>query len=176
MATGFWVVQGDKTTCGGSVLVGHPKEKKIGPNQNRQVTVGCQVSCGKHPGKYSVAGGYPGEYIHGQLTTGVVAGLTLLQTVYGDKYRLCTPSLAPEGKGCNALRTAGPAFPAFAPRWGLYRHNQLFSLIAFLPGISQRDSRICGQRKHYRLTVESVPKTPAFRTVRLNLQGQSIFI
>jgi hypothetical protein len=65
MATGFWVVQGDKTTCGGSVLVGHPKEKKIGPNQNRQVTVGCQVSCGKHPGKYSVAGGYPGEYIHG---------------------------------------------------------------------------------------------------------------
>lgn len=67
MATGFWIVQGDKTTCGGSVLAGHPKGKKIGPNQNRQATVGCQVSCGKHPGKYSVAGGYPGEVIHGQL-------------------------------------------------------------------------------------------------------------
>lgn len=67
MSTGFWVVKGDKTTCGGSVLTGHPKGKQIGPNLNRQATVGCQVSCGKHPGIYSVAGGYPGEYIHGQL-------------------------------------------------------------------------------------------------------------
>ncbi len=67
MSTGFWVVQGDKTTCGGSVLAGHPKGKRIGPNLNRQATVGCQVSCGKHPGTYSVAGGYPGESIHGQL-------------------------------------------------------------------------------------------------------------
>ncbi|AHY10219.1 MULTISPECIES: PAAR domain-containing protein [Citrobacter] len=67
MSIGFWVVKGDKTTCGGSVLTGHPKGKQIGPNLNRQATVGCQVSCGKHPGIYSVAGGYPGEYIHGQL-------------------------------------------------------------------------------------------------------------
>lgn len=72
MATGFWIVQGDKTTCGGSVLTGHPKGKKIGPNQNRQATVGCQVSCGKHPGKYSVVGGYPGEYIHGQLAASTI--------------------------------------------------------------------------------------------------------
>lgn len=72
MATGFWVVQGDKTTCGGSVLAGHPQGKKIGPNQNRQATVGCQVSCGKHPGKYSVAGGYPGEVIHGQLAASTI--------------------------------------------------------------------------------------------------------
>lgn len=54
MAIGFWVVQGDKTTCGGSVLTGHPKGKQIGPNLNRQATVGCQVSCGKHPGIFSV--------------------------------------------------------------------------------------------------------------------------
>ena len=72
MATGFWIVQGDKTTCGGSVLAGHPKGKMIGPNQNRQATVGCQVSCGKHPGKYSVTGGYPGEYIHGQLAASTI--------------------------------------------------------------------------------------------------------
>jgi len=72
MATGFWVVQGDKTTCGGSVLTGHPKGKKIGPNQNRQATVGCQVSCGKHPGTYSVDGGYPGEVIHGQLAASTI--------------------------------------------------------------------------------------------------------
>lgn len=74
MATGFWVVKGDKTTCGGSVLTGHPKGKQIGPNLNRQATVGCQVSCGKHPGTYSVAGGYPGEYIHGQLAASTIYG------------------------------------------------------------------------------------------------------
>lgn len=72
MATGFWVVKDDKTTCGGSVLTGHPKGKQIGPNLNRQATVGCQVSCGKHPGTYSVAGGYPGEYIHGQLAASTI--------------------------------------------------------------------------------------------------------
>lgn len=72
MATGFWVVKDDKTTCGGSVLTGHPKGKQIGPNLNRQATVGSQVSCGKHPGTYSVAGGYPGEYIHGQLAASTI--------------------------------------------------------------------------------------------------------
>lgn len=72
MSIGFWVVKGDKTTCGGSVLTGHPKGKQIGPNLNRQATVGCQVSCGKHPGTYSVAGGYPGEYIHGQLAASTI--------------------------------------------------------------------------------------------------------
>lgn len=72
MSIGFWVVKGDKTTCGGSVLTGHPKGKQIGPNLNRQATVGCQVSCGKHSGIYSVAGGYPGEYIHGQLAASTI--------------------------------------------------------------------------------------------------------
>lgn len=72
MANGFWVVQGDKTTCGGSVLSGHPQGKLIGPNRNRQATVGCKVSCGKHPGSYSVGGGYPGEVIHGQLAASTI--------------------------------------------------------------------------------------------------------
>ncbi|QEW31484.1 PAAR domain-containing protein [Erwinia billingiae] len=72
MANGFWIVQGDKTTCGGSVLTGHPNGKLIGPHRNRQATVGCKVSCGKHPGSYSVAGGYPGEVIHGQLAASTI--------------------------------------------------------------------------------------------------------
>jgi len=67
MSTGYWVVKGDKTTCGGSVLTGHPEGKQIGANRNRQATVGCLVSCGKHPGSFSVVGGYAGEIIHGQL-------------------------------------------------------------------------------------------------------------
>lgn len=62
---GYWIVQGDKTSCGGSVLEGHPKGTKFGPNQNRQAVNGSKVSCGKHPGTFSVGGGHPGEIIHG---------------------------------------------------------------------------------------------------------------
>lgn len=65
MSIGYWIVQGDKTSCGGSVLEGHPKGTKFGPNQNRQAVNGSKVSCGKHPGTYSVGGGHPGEIIHG---------------------------------------------------------------------------------------------------------------
>ncbi|MGV3345192.1 PAAR domain-containing protein [Enterobacteriaceae bacterium LUAb1] len=65
MSIGFWIVQGDKTSCGGRVLERHPKGTKFGPNQNRQAVNGSKVSCGKHPGTYSVDGGHPGEIIHG---------------------------------------------------------------------------------------------------------------
>ncbi|MCG0456134.1 PAAR domain-containing protein [Enterobacter cloacae complex sp. ECC445] len=65
MSIGYWIVQGDKTSCGGSVLEGHPKGTKFGPNQNRQAVNGSKVSCGKHPGVYSVGGGHLGEIIHG---------------------------------------------------------------------------------------------------------------
>ncbi len=65
MSIGYWIVKGDKTSCGGSVLEGHPKGTQFGPNQNRQAVNGNKVSCGKHPGIYSVDGGHPGEIIHG---------------------------------------------------------------------------------------------------------------
>ncbi|KEY59610.1 PAAR domain-containing protein [Serratia sp. DD3] len=64
MGFGYWIVKGDKTSCGGSVLNGRP-EKKIGKNNNYVAVNGSPVSCGKHPGTYSVGGGYPGEIIHG---------------------------------------------------------------------------------------------------------------
>ncbi|SUG13381.1 Uncharacterised protein [Salmonella enterica subsp. arizonae] len=35
MAIGFWVVQGDKTTCGGSVLTGHPKGEADWPESKQ---------------------------------------------------------------------------------------------------------------------------------------------
>lgn len=64
MGFGYWIVKGDKTSCGGSVLDGRP-EKKIGQNKNYVAVNGSPVSCGKHPGTYSVGGGYPGDVIHG---------------------------------------------------------------------------------------------------------------
>lgn len=63
MSLGYWIVQGDKTTCGGLVLQGHPNGALFAGN--RQATQGCAVSCGKHAGKYSILGGHPGELIHG---------------------------------------------------------------------------------------------------------------
>lgn len=65
MSTGYWIVKGDKTTCGGTVLEGRP-EKRIGKNNNYVAVSGSQVSCGKHPGVYSVGGGYAGDIIHGK--------------------------------------------------------------------------------------------------------------
>ncbi|WP_168426752.1 PAAR domain-containing protein [Erwinia amylovora] len=64
MATGYWIVKGDKTSCGGTVLNGRP-EKKLGKNNSFTAVNGSPVSCGKHPGTYSVGGGHPGDIIHG---------------------------------------------------------------------------------------------------------------
>ncbi|WP_245956869.1 PAAR domain-containing protein, partial [Edaphovirga cremea] len=67
MILGYWIIKGDRTSCGGSVLEGHPKGQKFGSNFNPQAVQGNKVSCGKHPGVYSVSGGHPGEIIHGCL-------------------------------------------------------------------------------------------------------------
>ena len=62
MATGYWIVKGDKTSCGGRVLEGM-QERRFADNP---VAVnGSKVSCGKHPGNYYVAGGHRGESVHG---------------------------------------------------------------------------------------------------------------
>lgn len=65
MVLGYWIIKGDKTSCGGSVLEGHPKGQKFGRNLNPQAVQGNKVSCGKHTGVFSVSGGHPGEIIHG---------------------------------------------------------------------------------------------------------------
>lgn len=62
MATGYWIVKGDKTSCGGIVHEGMPERTFA----NHPVAVnGSKVSCGKHPGSYSVGGGHPGEIVYG---------------------------------------------------------------------------------------------------------------
>lgn len=62
MATGYWIVKGDKTSCGGIVHEGMPERTFA----NNPVAVnGSKVSCGKHPGNYSVGGGHPGEIVYG---------------------------------------------------------------------------------------------------------------
>ncbi|WP_145588873.1 PAAR domain-containing protein [Yersinia rochesterensis] len=62
MSVGYWIVKGDKTSCGGIVHQGMAERTFA----NHPVAVnGSKVSCGKHPGSYSVGGGHPGEIVHG---------------------------------------------------------------------------------------------------------------
>ncbi|PEH53277.1 PAAR domain-containing protein [Yersinia kristensenii] len=62
MSVGYWIVKGDKTSCGGIVHEGMAERTFA----NNPVAVnGSKVSCGKHPGSYSVGGGHPGEIVHG---------------------------------------------------------------------------------------------------------------
>ncbi|MEY8712032.1 PAAR domain-containing protein [Mangrovibacter phragmitis] len=59
MSIGYWIVKGDKTSCGGSVLTGD-STTKIGPTLCPVARMGDEVSCGVHPGKYHITGGHPG--------------------------------------------------------------------------------------------------------------------
>ncbi|MGS7193189.1 PAAR domain-containing protein [Enterobacter cloacae subsp. dissolvens] len=59
---GFWIIKGDKTSCGGTVLEGTNKKRLGGHNIALN---GHKVSCGQHSGTYVIAGGHPGEYIQG---------------------------------------------------------------------------------------------------------------
>lgn len=60
MSTGYWIVRGDKTTCGGTVLSGDPK-CKIGSPLCLVARKGDEVSCGVHSGTYHIMGGHPGH-------------------------------------------------------------------------------------------------------------------
>lgn len=62
MATGYWIVRGDKTSCGGMVLEGSPNKIFAGHPVALQ---GGKVSCGKYPGAYHVRGGHPGDIVQG---------------------------------------------------------------------------------------------------------------
>lgn len=60
MSIGYWIVKGDKTSCGGSVLSGDPTVK-IGTPACLVARKGDEVSCGVHAGKFHIMGGHPGE-------------------------------------------------------------------------------------------------------------------
>lgn len=60
MSIGYWIVKGDKTSCGGSVLSGDPAVK-MGTPPCFVARKGDEVSCGVHAGKFHIMGGHPGE-------------------------------------------------------------------------------------------------------------------
>jgi uncharacterized Zn-binding protein involved in type VI secretion len=68
-AEGFYLVQGDKTTCGGRIITGAEDhtlfDKPVAREQD-------SVTCGKHAGFYKIAGGIDNDTIHGRRMAGTL--------------------------------------------------------------------------------------------------------
>lgn len=69
MATGFYLVQGDKTTCGGQIIEGAADHTIFGKAAAREKD---RVICGKHPGTFLIAGGIVNDTIHGRRMAGTL--------------------------------------------------------------------------------------------------------
>lgn len=67
MGTGFFLVRGDKTTCGGSIIEGCDNHSIHGQATAR---MGDKYICGKDKKVYHIAGGIPNYFIHGVQAAG----------------------------------------------------------------------------------------------------------
>lgn len=69
MAKGYYLVQGDKTTCGGKILEGDPKNTMAGIPVSREQD---RVTCGKHSGTYNIIGCIPQNRVNGRKYAGTL--------------------------------------------------------------------------------------------------------
>ena len=69
MAKGYYLVLGDKTTCGGKILSGEPTHTIMGNPVAREQD---PVTCGNHPGIYKIIGHIPGDSIMGRKFAGTL--------------------------------------------------------------------------------------------------------
>lgn len=69
MAKGYYLVLGDKTTCGGKILSGEPTHTIMGNPVAREQD---PVTCGNHPGIYKIVGHIPGDSILGRKFAGTL--------------------------------------------------------------------------------------------------------
>ncbi len=67
MGTGYFLVRGDKTTCGGKIIEGADDHTIMGIPQARDMD---RVTCGRYPGMFIIVGGVPETDIHGRLMAG----------------------------------------------------------------------------------------------------------
>ena len=54
MGTGYFLVRGDKTTCGGKIIEGADDHTIMGIPQARDMD---RVTCGRYPGMFIIVGG-----------------------------------------------------------------------------------------------------------------------
>lgn len=69
MAKGYYLVVGDKTTCGGKILAGDPTHTLMGKAVAREQE---QVICGQNPGIYMIVGSIPGDSVNGRKFAGTL--------------------------------------------------------------------------------------------------------
>lgn len=69
MAKGYYLVQGDKTTCGGKIVDGANDHCLFGKAVARERD---RVTCGQHPGMYMIAGGIENDSVHGRKMAGTL--------------------------------------------------------------------------------------------------------
>ncbi len=87
-AKGFYLVQGDKTTCGGRIITGAEDHTLFGKPVAREQD---SVTCGKFPGIYKVAGGIDNDIIHGRRMAGTLDSYSSCPCIRG----LCLPDGPP---------------------------------------------------------------------------------
>ncbi|WP_404680171.1 polymorphic toxin type 44 domain-containing protein [Raoultella terrigena] len=69
MAKGYYLVQGDKTTCGGKIVDGTSDHCLFGKAIARERD---RVTCGQHPGIYMIVGGLANDSVHGHKMAGTL--------------------------------------------------------------------------------------------------------
>lgn len=69
MAKGYYLVQGDMTTCGGKIVDGAGDHRLFGKAIARERD---RVTCGQHSGIYIIAGGIANDCIHGRKMAGTL--------------------------------------------------------------------------------------------------------
>ncbi|PLR40811.1 hypothetical protein CYR55_05910 [Chimaeribacter californicus] len=69
MAKGYYLVQGDRTTCGGIIIEGEPTHTLFGKPLARERD---QVTCGQYAGKFFIAGGIETDTIFGRKIAGTL--------------------------------------------------------------------------------------------------------
>ncbi|MCW7760435.1 S-type pyocin domain-containing protein [Photorhabdus luminescens] len=69
MAIGYYLLVGDKTTCGGQIITG---DHTMTFNGRATAREGDKVTCGKHPGTYMIVGGISDMFNMGQQLAGTL--------------------------------------------------------------------------------------------------------
>lgn len=69
MATGYYLVLGDMTTCGGKILEGDPTNTLAGIPVSREQD---KVTCGKHSGIFKIVGHIPYNEVNGRKYAGTL--------------------------------------------------------------------------------------------------------
>lgn len=118
-AEGFYLVQGDKTTCGGKITTGAEDhtlfDKPVAREQD-------SVTCGQHAGLYKIAGGIDNDTIHDRRMAGTLDSSStcpcrakFIPSMMDDTYEKSGGSANSAGGATTAAATATSTSSAATP-------------------------------------------------------------